>query len=121
MFGNLCRLVSPRRQPLDVLCLTVVLWSTNALAQITYTVGPPSAGACGGSDCDYQSIQSAIDVAAAGDTVTAYRRTDDSANNECYNEHITINKANLTVQGASTTPSSSCPTTCTSAPATTAS
>ncbi|MCZ6654941.1 MAG: sialidase family protein [Planctomycetota bacterium] len=77
-----------------------------ALAQITYTVGPPSAGACGGSDCDYQSIQSAIDAATAGDTVTAYRRTDDAANNECYNEHITINKANLTVQGASTTPAS---------------
>jgi len=77
-----------------------------ALAQITHTVGPPSAGACGGSNCDYQSIQSAIDAAAAGDTVTAYRRTDDAANNECYNEHITINKANLTVQGASTTPAS---------------
>ena len=59
-----------------------------AFAQITYTVGPPTAGACGGLDCDYQSIQSAIDAATAGDTVTAYRRIDDATNNECYNEHL---------------------------------
>jgi hypothetical protein len=72
----------------------------------THTVGPPSAGACGGSDCDYNSVQAAIDAAAAADTITVYRRTDDAANNECYDEHVMIAKANLTIQGDSTTPAS---------------
>jgi hypothetical protein len=71
-----------------------------------HTVGPVGASECGGSGCDYQSLQTAIDAVAAGETVTVYRRTDDAANNECYDEHITIGTANLTLQGASTTPAS---------------
>jgi hypothetical protein len=65
------------------------------------TVGPSSSGACGGSDCGYQTLQAAIDAAAAGSTIIVYRRTDDANNNECYDEHISIAKS-LTLQGAAT-------------------
>lgn len=70
---------------------------------VTRTVGPTTAGACGGADCDFNSIHAAIDASAPLDIITVYRRTDDAANNECSDEHVNINVANLTVQGASTT------------------
>ncbi len=85
-----------------VVVCTVCASATGAI----HLVGPAGVGACGGSDCDFQSIQAAIDAAAASDTITVYRRTDDATNNYCYDEHVTINKSGLTLQGASTTPAS---------------
>jgi hypothetical protein len=87
-------------------------WSTANSGAIAFdiavtcprTVGPVGASECGGVGCEYQSIQAAIDAASEGDTITLYRRAEDAANNECYDEHLTIGTANLTLQGASTTP-----------------
>ncbi len=73
------------------------------------SVGPAAAGACKGSNCDYNTIQSAINVAGDGDIITLYLNDDTQyapahTDNNCYNEHITINVPNLTLQGDSTTP-----------------
>ena len=84
----------------------VVCVAATSAGGAVYTVGPVTARACGGADCDYQSIQAAIDAAVASDIIIVYRRTDDPTNNECYDEHITVNVASLTVEGASTTPAS---------------
>ena len=99
MFG-----ADQHNQRIWTLAFVVVCTVCASASGATYTVGPATANACGGVDCDYQSIQAAINAALANDIITVYRRTDDATNNYCYNEHITINKSGLTLQGSSTTP-----------------
>ncbi len=95
-----------RRMWYAVACAGVASSISASAPAATITVGPPTASACGGADCDYQSIQSAIDAATAGDTITIYRRSDDATNSACYNEHVTVDKS-LTLAGSSVDPASS--------------
>ncbi len=83
------------------LYVTLVGATSMSVGAAELRVGPPLPDACDGP-CDAHALQAAVDQARPGDTILVYRRTDDSMNNQCYDEHVIVDIP-LTIAGVGLT------------------